>query len=228
MKDSILAIFVKSIGFSPVKTRLAQTLGKSRAEMFYALSVASHKELAEEARRKDPALDVIWARAEESDVIGERWRDFPTIYTGGGSLGEQVGRVYTQLKQKYQQVLISVSDVPQLPLSELSRAIDLLRKGQVSFVVIGSHDGGHNLVGGRIFVDEDAWHIVHSSSTTREELICRLSRYGGVSLVSMYHDIDRLEDLIELKRELTIREYDLLPAQKHLLSWLSSQKLSEQ
>ncbi len=66
-----LAIFVKTPGYSPVKTRLAASIGQRRAEQFHRLAAAA---VAAVAKAAMPAVTPYWAIAERDALHDPLWR----------------------------------------------------------------------------------------------------------------------------------------------------------
>jgi hypothetical protein len=74
----MIAIFVKTPGLSPVKTRLAAAIGEKRALEFYRLAIEAVREVVSAS-----GLQACWAVAEET----ADWTGFPVIFQGEGALG---------------------------------------------------------------------------------------------------------------------------------------------
>ena len=89
MKKGCIAVFAKTPDLSPVKTRLAQTIGKDKAKEIYTLCVESVQAVLQEI--KHPGWDIRWALAEEEAGNTEFWhhRPFEKFWTGEGELGDR-------------------------------------------------------------------------------------------------------------------------------------------
>ena len=81
-----LAVFVKTPELSPVKTRLAASLGKAAAVAVYAECLG----LSADMMRELPAdVKPFWAVGELVGLKSKRWGEFPVIFTGEGTLGDR-------------------------------------------------------------------------------------------------------------------------------------------
>lgn len=120
-----VAIFVKTSGLSPVKTRLAVGgMGAEAATEFHRLAAASVAGVAR-ACRDDVAP--YWAVAEREALAAPAWRGFPAIWQGEGGLGARLDRIYATLLQRHGRVLLIGADAPQITpdlLREAAGAID--------------------------------------------------------------------------------------------------------
>ena len=79
MATAGLAIFVKTPGVSPLKTRLAQAIGQDAAEAFHRLAAAAVADVAKQAQAAMPGLVAYWAVAEREALDAPIWRDLPCI-----------------------------------------------------------------------------------------------------------------------------------------------------
>jgi glycosyltransferase A (GT-A) superfamily protein (DUF2064 family) len=104
-----VAIFVKTPGLSPVKTRLAAGgMGAEAATEFHRLSVAGV------ARACGDDVAPYWAVAEREALAPPAWRGFPAIWQGEGGLGARLDRIYATLLQRHGRVLLIGADAPQI------------------------------------------------------------------------------------------------------------------
>ncbi|NBD96419.1 MAG: DUF2064 domain-containing protein [Gammaproteobacteria bacterium] len=133
-----IAIFVKTPGVSAVKTRLAATLGPSRATALYRRSAAA---VAEAAVAADIG-PVYWAAAEAISELGEQWSDLPRLEQGDGTLGERMHRILDELVGSHGSGLLLGADAPQLDPSVLREAADWLQRDRASSVLGPASDGG--------------------------------------------------------------------------------------
>lgn len=212
-----LAIFVKTPGLSPVKTRLAATLGTVAATCFHQLAAAA---TAEVAARCQPLLTPYWAIAEADPAAAAIWSGFASLPQGEGDLGERLHSVYAQLQARHGRVLLIGADAPQLTPSLLRAAVDALRDDGAPFVMGEASDGGFWLFGGRAPIPREVWTSVrYSQPRTAAELRERLIPHGGVAGVSALTDVDSAADLPVL-REALAALVEPLPAQRLLHDWL--------
>lgn len=217
--SAALAIFVKTPGLSPVKTRLSAGIGAPSALRFYQLAAAA---TAEVARACEPWLTPYWAIAEAESAALASWPGFAALHQGAGDLGERLHTVYADLQSLHGRVLLIGADAPQLTSHLLRRAISLLDESQSPFVMGDASDGGFWLFGGRAPIPREVWTTVRYSQTqTASELRQLLLPYGAVASVAPLTDVDSVEDLPALRDALATSS-TLLPAQQALRQWLDS------
>lgn len=212
-----LAIFVKTPGLSPVKTRLAATLGVPAAIAFHQL--AAHA-TAEVARICQPLLTPYWAIAEAAAEAAAAWPGFVPLHQGEGGLGERLHTVYAQLQARHGQVLLIGADAPQLTAELLRAAVDVLGDDATPFVIGEASDGGFWLFGGRAPIPREVWTgVAYSQVQTAAELCQQLSAHGVVGRVGGLTDVDSAADLAPLSEALAALSQPT-PTQRLLLDWL--------
>ena len=92
MKPAALAVFAKTPGRTPAKTRLAATVGTEAAEAFYERSLAATAAVADTAAATGPVA-VIWAVAEPEALGDPIWAGRRTVGQGTGGLGDRLHTV---------------------------------------------------------------------------------------------------------------------------------------
>ncbi len=215
-----LAIFVKTPGFSPVKTRLAARIGVSRAEEFYLHSIECTREYVNVACAQYPRIHPYWAVAE--DGAAKSWTGFPVVQQGSGSLGSRLSYVYRQLLAVHPWVFFIGADSPHLAPEMLVRAMKKAEVDSTDFVLGPTDDGGFYVFGGSRPVSANVWeHIPYSAGDTAHKLKCALEKLGRVADLPKSFDVDEAEDLAQLKSDLN-RRASLLRSQTALLGWLES------
>ena len=214
-----LAIFVKTPGLSPVKTRLALGIGAPAALRFHQLAAAA---TAEVARVCAPWLTPYWAIAEAGPDAAAAWPEFASLYQGQGDLGERLHAVYARLQARHGRVLLIGADAPQLTVALLRHALVTLDDAHTPFVIGDASDGGFWLFGGRAALPSEVWtHVRYSQPRAAAELRQQLASHGAVGAVGHLTDVDRVEDLPALRSALEALE-TLEPAQQRLLDWLKN------
>lgn len=218
-----VVIFVKTPGLSPVKTRLAETIGRENAVRFYQNSCAAMASVVRQfaSTRTDGtwAVTPYWAVAEASGLKNPAWKDFDRVSQGDGGLGHRLSRVYNELMGQHRGVLFLGADSPQLTLELLDRALQLLT-GSERFVLGPAEDGGFYLFAGNRPVEESVWTGVPYGDWQTCELLSKgLSAIAPVKKLPPLFDVDTQDDLIRLRKLLGSRK-DLLPEQKNLYTWL--------
>jgi len=209
-----LAIFVKTPGLSPIKTRLAASIGQARAEEFFRLScriVANAARCARELRGGD--LQIYWAVAESEALTHPDWKDFPTIHQGDGDLGERLDLVYTSLLARHSSVTIIGADAPQILGQDICDAI-AWNVSDHGFVFGPATDGGFWSVTGSLSVPRSIWiETPWSTSSTLSALEVRIVNLGKtVVRLRELCDVDTMEDLARLKSAMD--GIDMLAAQR--------------
>ncbi|MBK8203150.1 MAG: DUF2064 domain-containing protein [Bdellovibrionales bacterium] len=195
-----LAIFVKTPELSPVKTRLAASVGHEKAIQFYEYALAATAALARELKNKIPNVQVYWAVAEPEGQGAKRWASFPIVSQGAGDLGARLAFVYERLLESHSYVCFMGADSPHLEIGDLSKGVRLTKKNlQKRFVMGETLDGGFYFFGGSLSVPSSAWQDVeYSTSRTAFQLTQKLIEFGEVDLIGENFDIDTIDDLIRL------------------------------
>lgn len=214
-----LAIFVKTPGHSPLKTRLAAGIGEDAALAFHTLAAAA---VAAVAKAGQPRITPYWAVAEAADAAHAAWPDFPTIWQGEGDLGTRMHQVFATLLTRHDSVLLVGADVPQLTPGQLDRAAHALADPAVAFVLGPASDGGFWLFGGNTPVPLAIWQSVrYSQGDTCAALRRALPRTGAIADFPILTDVDNADDLPRVLRALD-RLPSALPAQRALADWMKT------
>lgn len=214
----VLAIFVKTPELSPVKTRLAEGIGKAKALQFYNQALDATAALACHVRSEmNDQLDVVWAVAELQGLDSNRWKDLGTVFQGEGSLGDRLHTVYDKLLDQYEYVTFMGADSPHICSSEIVNGLKLTKKWRNDKFIIGeTFDGGFYFFGGGKPLAKDVWtRVEYSMAHTAQQLESELERFGGVEKIEKNFDIDTIEDI----RRLSECQNILLPQQASLIEW---------
>lgn len=198
-----LAIFAKTIGLSPTKTRLAARIGTKSAEEFYLQSIDCIGAIAAAVEADiENQITSFWAVAEQHGLAHEVWRNRRTLWTGRGSLGRRLHRIYGSLLRHHDFVIVIGTDSPQLSPSVIGDAARRLA-ADYDFVVGPAEDGGFYLFGGRRPLPDKMWTAIHYSvPATYSELYRSLSIQGSVNVMPLNYDVDTLADLLRLRSEI--------------------------
>lgn len=218
-----LAIFVQTPGFSPVKTRLADTLGIRSAELFYRKSICAVEAVAIETKRISEGLICpYWAVGESQTLEHSLWGKFTSLYTGPGGLGHRMHHVYSQLLQNYDFVILIGSDSPQIsPELIVKTAAMIIETDQ--FVMGPARDGGFYLLGGSRSIGIECFtSVTYSCDNTASNMINELEKTGRVKIINQLTDVDTVGDFEQLLNEL---QNCMLPEQKELSAWLQQHDL---
>ncbi len=213
-----IAVFAKTPGLSPVKTRLAAGIGKESAEEFYQLCLAVVEDVLDiAAHRMKTPLTPFWAVAEQDGLEHSAWQNMDRMWTGDGSLGDRLHHVYSTLRKNYNTVLLIGTDCPQLCVRHIEKAIAWLEEN-AGCVIGPASDGGFYLFGGNVDIDPIIWRETpYSVDTTCNVLMKKLSSDWRVHLLNELGDVDMIEDLHALLRH---RAAMTLPSQRKLIRWI--------
>lgn len=197
-KPSIgIACFVKTPGLSPLKTRLASSIGKQNALQVYELMLNALRGTFEGLMKLDLNSTIYWAIA-ENDLDVSYWSDFLCLKQGLGDLGDRLHSIYTQMLERHDGAILIGADCPLLDSNKLYSASQKLRS-QEGFVLGPTRDGGFYLFGGTRSVEKEIWKTpTYSSPTTKRDLKTELSKIETVHELEELFDVDEYDDLLEL------------------------------
>lgn len=222
------AIFVKTPGCSPLKTRLARDVGRTDAEHFHVLAARCVADVVRAAAALRP-VQPVWAIAEPEALGHPLWSapGFAHIGQGSGGLGERIASVCEGLFAGYDSVLLLGADCPQITVDLVVDAVDRLACGgpdDPPACVLGrARDGGFWLWGSRRRPESSLWtRIPWSAADTADRLVAELAAAGGtVDELSTLSDADTLDDLRAVLDELPAQGR-MLPSQRDLRCWLQA------
>ncbi len=212
-----LAIFVKTPGHSPLKTRLAQAIGQDAAETFHRLAAAAVADVVMQAQAKMPGLVAYWAVAETEALDAPIWSDLPRIAQGDGDLGARMRQVCQVMRERHGRAVLIGADAPQLRAEDLLTACASLNSHD--HALGPSEDGGFWLFATRVAVPEAAWtETPWSQADTAARFLDRL---GDASVASLRRlcDVDTVDDLATLAEALYALSTPM-PKQFALALWL--------
>ncbi|MDT8410294.1 MAG: DUF2064 domain-containing protein [Wenzhouxiangellaceae bacterium] len=213
MKPAV-AIFVKTPGFSPIKTRLARRLGIALAENWHSNAAAC---VAQSARQS--GLEVYWAVAEVEALSDPLWQDLPRIAQTQGSLGERMAGVHTRLVERHGSAILVGADLPQLQAHHLRQAADWLDADSSRQVIGPAHDGGFWLFGANRVFDTQCWaSVTYSRSDTARQFINAMAG-DAWEMLARLTDLDEPEDLPRVLAELQAVPQPTISQQK-MIDWL--------
>lgn len=214
-------MFVKTPGLSPVKTRLAASIGKAAAEKFHSLSAKAVASIVSETSHPNGLLTPYWAVAEEEAMESPHWSEFPTIWQGEGGLGDRLSRVYDKLIKHHSFVILIGADSPHITSCLLHKSAAALSQAEGNFFVLGrAHDGGFYLFGGAVPLPRQVWlDIPYSVGTTASELARRVGAIGNLYELRSLLDVDTVEDMARLPSA-CVPPVELTPQQQTLMKWI--------
>lgn len=211
-----VAIFVKTPGISPLKTRLAAEIGKRQAEALYLASAHAVAEVATDAQ----IGPVYWAVAEKAAVDHPEWQGRPVIEQGEGGLGRRMCRVHTALANRHGSCILLGADAPQIRTSGLREADQWLQQDTSRLAIGPASDGGFWLFGANRSIATTKWEQVsYSRSDTGKHFRAAMERLGDWLELETLTDLDTGPDIVQLRLELEQLPV-LQPRQAELLDTL--------
>lgn len=214
-----IAIFVKTPGYSAVKTRLAEGIGEQAARAWYEQAAQTVAAVARQAGERHGA-EVYWAVAEDAALAHEVWWDLPNLAQGEGGLGARMGRVHAELVARHDAGLLLGADTPQLAVTHLVEALRWCDAASTRHALGPARDGGFWLYAGNRVTPLPAWESVgYSRSDTARNLRAVVGEPEAWLDLPTLTDVDRSDDLAAMERELASIS-TLVPAQQSLRAWL--------
>ena len=195
-----IAVFVKTVGLSPLKTRLAKTIGTENAEAFHLAAAYSVASVAQKLS-KQVELSCYYAVAEETAVEHSDWQGLACIWQGSGGLGERMRLIHQSLLKKHDFVLLVGADIPQITVSELVKASAyLMNSSKKRSVLAPSADGGFWLFGSNFAIPENIWtDVSYSQDDTGKLFLQAVKALAPVKILETLRDVDELPDLQALQ-----------------------------
>lgn len=217
-----IALFVKTPGLSPVKTRLADSLDTQTAETFHLASSRAVSSVIRTVSQQS-TVQGYYAVAEQEALQTVIWQDMPCLWQGEGGLGERMSLVYQTLLAQHEFVILVGADIPQMTSKQLEQASDwLAHDHQARFSFGSSLDGGFWLFGGNCPVPVTLWtDVTYSVADTGSQFLSRIECLGEVHCVTPLRDVDEACDLVLLHETLEGMPH-LLPEQQDLLRFLKT------
>jgi uncharacterized protein len=199
--NGAVAIFVKTPGHSPVKTRLAAGIGAGAAGQWYRQAAAAVAEVLSGV----PGLTVYWAVAESLPGAKVAWPGLPHIEQGDGKLGRRMGRVHAELLYRHDFALLLGADTPQLDPADVAAAASWLAGGEPRLVMGPARDGGFWLIGANspaAPAPADWLRQPCGRADTASGFLEAMRHLGAWRMLPTLTDVDRAEDLEPMLGEL--------------------------
>ena len=234
-KSVALAVFVKTPSISPVKTRLAKSIGENNANQVFHFLLDITRSILQDLVSRELGVEIYWALAEKDSLDNDMWSDYPTLWQGEGELGEKLFNIQSQLFKRHQHIIFIGADAPFLTSSIISEAIFRLRNytypqskahtlsQQPSDVIIGpSLDGGFYLYAASIQRSLEQWtKVIYSNSNTTNELLASFGITKTTHFLRELYDIDTLEDLkLAYNQLLVSNQQQLTSLHFKFLDWI--------
>jgi glycosyltransferase A (GT-A) superfamily protein (DUF2064 family) len=202
VNKNVVVCFVKTPGYSSLKTRLASTVGSDKAEEFYRLSIACIEETL--ASLEDENIFPVWAVAEKDAMADPLWSSFPKIWQGEGELGDRLSKLESDLNGVNQMFFIG-GDAPQITKSDFLDCQKSLL--QNDFVLGPCEDGGYWIYGGTKKLGREIWtNVPYSAENTFKIFYEKLGEIGRVKKLDFKVDADYEDDLLKIADSLSGRD----------------------
>jgi len=196
-----IAIFVKTPGHSPIKTRLAIDIGRELAEQWHRCAA---KAVAEMSLATDIG-PVYFAVAEAEALDDPLWSGLPRTDQGVGGLGARMHRVHSSLVERHGAAILLGADTIQWQIDQLRQAHDWLSSPSPRWVIGPATDGGFWTFGANRELPESSWNSVsYSQDDTRRQFLRQLGDAGKGLTLPALTDLDTLADLSALRSELEV------------------------
>lgn len=215
-----IAIFVKTPGYSPVKTRVAADTDTDFAASLYWLAARASASVVHEVVA-DGAARGYWAVAEADVGARASWPGMEKVGQGEGSLGERMARVHTALVARHGSALLIGADSPQVEPGVLKQAVAWLADEAPRLVLGPAEDGGFWLVGANHALPLADWTAPgYSRADTLTVFRRTMARHGDCLLLPQLRDVDSIDDITELTAALQALARPTI-AQDQLRAWLA-------
>ncbi|MCO4793763.1 MAG: DUF2064 domain-containing protein [Bacteriovoracaceae bacterium] len=220
MKQNLaIAIFVKTPGISPLKTRLAKGIGSEKALLFYKKSIIATQALIKSVQIPNVKITPYFSIAEMEGMDHLMWAGFERIFQGEGNLGDRLNKSWQELKKNYQSVVFLGGDSPHLSPDLFKNALEKITSDPTNFFLGKTIDGGFYLFGGSSEIPSEAWtNVEYSTNSTSKQLINQIKKDSKVNLLEESFDIDESDDL---KRYKSLDVQGFLSEQKDLINWVN-------
>ncbi|MFN8393007.1 MAG: TIGR04283 family arsenosugar biosynthesis glycosyltransferase [Bdellovibrionota bacterium] len=216
-----LAVFAKTPGLSPVKTRLAAEIGAEQADEFYRLSLECVQSVVLTSAAK-LQFAPFWALADS----GSAPTGFQEVRQLGDSLGERLSSVYDFLRRSFSGIVFIGADSPQLSEDDLRQAVESLRADPGDGWFGPADDGGFYLFACGNEISREIWaSVTYSNADTLAQLASKLCESMPVRYLEPSFDVDTKKDLAKLRSHWTLKP-PLTPAQRRLSEWLAQNEAS--
>jgi rSAM/selenodomain-associated transferase 1 len=207
---------------APGKTRLAAHLSPDRLHALRAALLADTLLVATATPGVDPVV-FITPEGSDAEVFAAAPRPVPVVAQRGADLGERMRHALRHLidERGYEGAMLIGTDVPLLTADHLIEATRLLRtRGGV--VVGPADDGGYYLVGMTSVDDRFFTGIAWGSDSVLDETMRRADALlVDLCLVRGAYDVDTIDDLRRLERDLAVEPAEIAP---HVRGWLAGKR----
>lgn len=222
--SACIAIFVKTPGYSPIKTRLAAQLDVARAEQFHLYAASAVASVCAQVTNLSTYFAIAEADAfaiHQVDPVTSPWGNLAAVFQGEGGLGQRMWQVYNELRTRHPIVFLIGADIPQLQADDIREMLIWLQQDSPRMAIAPSDDGGFWCFGGNCDIALNAWNSVdYSVASTRVAFSANLTPFGCQKLFKHLADVDEYADLLAANTQLH-KLSNPTAAQKELMHLLS-------
>jgi uncharacterized protein len=202
-----LAIFVKTPGVSPLKTRLAAGVGEASATRWYLSAVRAVESVAKEASNSI-GVHAYWAVAETQALQNPLWQNLPKLAQAESSeddLGTRMGRVMRMLVRQHRFGILIGADAPQLCASDIEAAAAFLNHEAPRLVLGPANDGGFWCVGSNTAFAIERWQsVTYSQANVYRDFMTAFSPLAEILNLRTLSDVDEMADLKSCHAEMQL------------------------
>jgi uncharacterized protein len=219
-----IAVFVKTPGLSPLKTRLAAGTDPAFAHAWYERAAFAVAQTAQVANAQ-----VYWAVAESAGLTASLWQHLPRLaqcQNPADDLGARMFFVMQTLLTDHNAGILLGADTPHFEPEVITDVMAWLDSPQPRQALARAHDGGFWLYGANCLVPKVLWQsVIYSRANTATEFAAAFAQVGEFKAFPMAQDVDIAEDLavcLDALQQLS----KPTPAQTQLLLWMRQQMQS--
>jgi uncharacterized protein len=218
-----LAIFVKTPGVSPLKTRLAAGIGEASATHWYLSAVRAVESVAKQVSNSI-GIHAYWAVAETQALQNSLWQSLPKLTQAEKTeddLGIRMGRVMRMLVRQHGFGILIGADAPQLCASDIETAAAFLNHENPRLVLGPASDGGFWCVGSNTAFAIERWKsVTYSQSNVYRDFMAAFSPLAEILNLRTLSDVDEIPDLKSCHDEMQLLQHPT-PAQSAMLAQLA-------
>lgn len=194
-----LAVFVKTPGLSPIKTRLAASIGTAAALDFFHAALAAVVASVDAAR--DAPIQPYFAVAETAGLA--HWARhpaaWPVLAQGEGELGTRMAQIHDQLLARHAGGILLGADAPWVTPASLRAAATWLAAAAPRACLGPAEDGGFYLYGANRPLSLAAWtQPRYGGPEAARDLLAQCPPQWSWQQLPTTPDLDRASDLERL------------------------------
>jgi uncharacterized protein len=219
-----IAVFVKTPGLSPLKTRLAAGTDAAFAHAWYERAAYAVAQAAQA-----PNAQVYWAVAESAGLTARIWQHLPRLaqcQNPADDLGARMFYVTQALLSKHSAGILLGADTPHFEPEVITDVMTWLESPQPRQALARAYDGGFWLYGANCLAPKALWQsVIYSHANTAVEFAAAFAQVGEFKAFPMAQDVDLAEDLPVCLAALQHLSKPT-PAQIQMRHWMQQQSCS--